>query len=813
MRRPLFLLILPIAASAAEPEPLKRLGSDRFRQAERVEAIAYSPDGKQLATADEHTIYLWDAADGRPIRTIAGHENRKFIALRFNADGTALFAVAHNEKKDVILYHLNPSDGKTVAAADVMGAGKDNFNEPEVRFSPDGAWVAARRGDKREVAVMDTATRKVVWSERQMEDTYHALAFRADSRVLAVGGWDGIVRLVDLKERSVTHQYEICLSAIWHLAFSPDGKDLVASVHAGSDADVIRFDAATGKERWKFRTHSAHDLFFTTDATAILYFGPERVRDDAYRWHWLDAATGKLLDQRMDTGWSVVDVRPDGKVMAIGGFHGLVTLWDLATRKRLAGASSDPSGPVTELRYTPDGTRVRGWSHGLYEWDVTTGQQTRLLPDVDTHGLYLMAVSPDQKRLGRIHRADLRFELIDLRTGRPRPVTTEREVFAHVCFRSDGQLVLRGEHHLSVVDPVAGKETAQVVRTDRSNLACAGDGFSAVHLIPNADHFHATRWDLTTGKTVGEWDGRLPDPGMMARSDRWQTRLSPDGQVLAVFFTYLAHPGMGFNRIEELHTALFDARAGRYLSGWWDLHTHADLAFSPDGRTVACFYQSVLGVDIREVMTGKRRTRRSNPPIHAAAFSPDGRTLALATQPGPVALWDLVGKPADWAIVKPTALWAALASADAEVAFDAIRHLRHHPTEAVALLKDRMKVQIAPAADWIAERIKLLDAAQFRDREKATADLAGVGELIVPELREALKPASAEARRRMEGLIEQAGTATPETWRAVRACEALEGIGTPAAREQLATWAKGPPTATLTREATESGGRLAKRGR
>jgi len=42
----------------------------------------------------------------------------------------------------------------------------------------------------------------------------------------------------------------------------------------------------------------------------------------------------------------------------------------------------------------------------------------------------------------------------------------------------------------------------------------------------------------------------------------------------------------------------------------------------------------------------------------------------------------------------------------------------------------------------------------------------------------------------------------------VRAGEVLEGIGSPEARELLTAWAKGPPGATLTREATESLERL-----
>jgi hypothetical protein len=435
---------------------------------------------------------------------------------------------------------------------------------------------------------------------------------------------------------------------------------------------------------------------------------------------------------------------------------------------------------------------------------VKTGKQTRLSPPFDIGASETAVGSSDSKWLVR---GEEHFYLTEVGTRNRRLIGIRGDRFR---FLSDGRVVVSKSDQLSVYDPTGAHLRVPLVKVAVEGTA---DGTTAVGIVPAGERLRGTRWDLRTGKQVGAWDGRLPDPAVMNKSHHWRTDLSPDGRVLAVFFDYLAQPGMGFNRIEELHTALFDAGTGRYLSGWWDLHSQADLAFSPDRRTVACYYDSVLGVDIREVMTGKRRTRRSNPPVSSACFSPDGRTLALATQPGPVALWDLLGKPTKWDSVQPEELWKRLAGEDGEAAFDIIRHLRHHPAEAVAFLKTRMKVPSAPAADWIAGRIKELDAAQFRDREQATADLAAVGELIVPELRAALKTAPAEGRRRLDGLLEQAGKPNPETWRAVRACEALEGIGTREARDLLAAWAKGPPAATLTREATESVVRLAERGR
>ena len=263
----------------------------------------------------------------------------------------------------------------------------------------------------------------------------------------------------------------------------------------------------------------------------------------------------------------------------------------------------------------------------------------------------------------------------------------------------------------------------------------------------------------------------------------------------------------------EHYTSLFDIDTGRYLVGWQNTSSPWELTFSRDRRSVAIHFGPILGVEIRETATGQLRRRFSGgPSVSGCRFSPDGGTLAVATSPGPVELWDLIGdrtaQVGKWGKERPAALWAALASPEGEVAFDAIRLLRANAAEAVPFLKDHMPIPTTKDATWVAERLKALDAPAFRDREKATADLAAAGEIVVPDLRAALDKASPETRQRLTGLLDKVHQLTPEKLRAIRACEVLEGIGTAAAKDVLAEWAKGPDSATLTREAKASLERL-----
>ena len=364
------------------------------------------------------------------------------------------------------------------------------------------------------------------------------------------------------------------------MAFSPDGKELVAEVSNPVPNRVVRFEAATGTVRWTYETAAAKELAFAADGKAVRYWGTDADHKEMYRWRRLDAATGKPAGPAIDTGTgNVVAIRPDGKVMAVGGFYGHVSQWDLETGKRIDAASADPTGPVTELAFIADGSKVRGWARGWYEWDVKTGKQTRLSPPFDLAGPEIAFGSIDSKWLVRGY-SDAELVEVEGQGRHHIGLGNNTDVFR---FALDGYLIRSRRNGLKVIDVRSGMTVRRVFTQDGA-VAATADGTTAVSITPDGNHLHATRYDLTTGKPVGEWDGRLGDPAMMDRSSGWRAELSPDGRVLAVFFTYLAHPGMGFNQIEELHTALFDARTGRYLSGWWDLAFPADVAFSADRR-------------------------------------------------------------------------------------------------------------------------------------------------------------------------------------------------------------------------------------
>lgn len=163
------------------------------------------------------------------------------------------------------------------------------------------------------------------------------------------------------------------------------------------------------------------------------------------------------------------------------------------------------------------------------------------------------------------------------------------------------------------------------------------------------------------------------------------------------------------------------------------------------------------------------------------------------------------------------ARWAALGSGDARVSYEAMAALVARPAEAVRFLRRRLRPVAPPDPAHLSRLIGELDNNRFAVRDRATHDLERLGEPAEAALRRALEHRpSPERRRRIEQILEthkrERLQPPPDDLRRSRAVEVLEQIGTPAARQLLATLAEGAPEAGLTREARGALERLARSG-
>jgi hypothetical protein len=211
----------------------------------------------------------------------------------------------------------------------------------------------------------------------------------------------------------------------------------------------------------------------------------------------------------------------------------------------------------------------------------------------------------------------------------------------------------------------------------------------------------------------------------------------------------------------------------------------ANVAFAPGGNLLV--YGAPGGaIHVWHVQMGQEMAvfRSHTGVINAFAFTADGKTLASASADTTALTWDLSGalsKAPPQRVFTDADLqtrWQALASEDAQQAFNAICDLAATPTQTVALLNQH--VQPAPALDLEAvnKLLAQLGDSTFKVREKATAAFLQLDERAVPLIDKALagKPAL-EVRMRLQKIRDHliGIVLSDESLRVYRAIEVLEG--------------------------------------
>jgi len=320
-----------------EQERLGMTEAGKLRLGCAIFALQFSPDVKVLAAAGDKRIGLWLLAQEKRFSELAAGD--RFTSLAFSPDGAHLAAGQH----------CSPAtrDGSYTGRLWVWEAAKGKvlqqkpLEEPvlSVAFSPDGKSLACGlfRGGV------------VLWSLREgrpLRQLHHgphpSVAFSRDGGLLASGSNPPEPTFVP--------------------AVGPDGAMIApAGRPVGEDGTIRLWDPATGKmirEMAHKSSEGATSLAFSPSAN-ILAAGYE---DGAIRL-W-DTATGNLLrslEAHTRPSWALpIAFSPDGKLLASGAYQDQDThlsLWDVATGKRLSSVSAAPLR-ITSIAFSSDGQTI-----------------------------------------------------------------------------------------------------------------------------------------------------------------------------------------------------------------------------------------------------------------------------------------------------------------------------------------------------------------------------------------------------------------------------------------------------------------------
>ncbi len=298
-----------------------------------ITALEFSRDGSSVAASGFHEITFWKTADLALDRRLTGLGERVYD-IAYSPDGKWMATASG----DPGVYGV-----ARLWIAEEGGGGKPVRDLAEtqdvvfsVAFSPDSKRIATAGAD-RTIRVFDVDTGKLLAQIEDHADWIFAIAFSPDGKRLASASRDKTAKVFDLEKKESLVTFPGHGQPVYTVSFTPDGK----GVASGGEDNRIRIwspdnDGKSIREIGGFGG-TVFKLRYTPDGQTLLACSA----DKSISVFSVKGGQTRKFQGHNDWVYTLAISR-DGTVVASGSWDGEIRLWHLADGKALGTVIAAP---------------------------------------------------------------------------------------------------------------------------------------------------------------------------------------------------------------------------------------------------------------------------------------------------------------------------------------------------------------------------------------------------------------------------------------------------------------------------------------
>lgn len=457
-----------------------------FNHSASVRDVSFDSQGKLFLTASaDKTAVLWNIS-GKLIKTFGGH-NQAVNKARISENGA--FIVTCGDDKMAILWKTEGNEIRRIQHSDKVTA---------CAFSPDHEVIVTGSYDG-QVKIWYANQDKVLTLDTKGPGL-SSICIPKDGKSFITGSADGMIQWTF--DGKIMQRFEGHAKSITAVRFNADGSQIIQGDVQGTvkiwDAINHTFSSIPIHSSAVSSIAVSQDNYYTAsaseDKTAVIRNLKEK----------------KSIEIKMESKITSVQFSKDGQQILTGCYDGCTAIWDIAgNRKTLFKQSGDQ---ISEAAFFPDGqsiltsslgnklthfnlngtikkviptpsqincisilndnkTIISGHYNGMVQfWNVSNGQNIRMLARPSGDEVLALAVNPDQTILAA-GRYSGNIDLYDIQTEKQRTLKAHKSKVTSLHFSPEHNMLLSssGDGTVKIWNYSEGKEMATLIALDSNS--------------------------------------------------------------------------------------------------------------------------------------------------------------------------------------------------------------------------------------------------------------------------------------------------------------------------------------------------------